>query len=196
MKFAFCVEDETDEAVFALILEKLLGVPVEPDRTTYQFARGGWSTALLLAPSVAKRAATAYLDGAVFAIDNDGSSEHESAHSNDERCRFCLLRQAANVQVPLAWTRAGAPPLRYLFAVPVQTVETWLLLVKEYPFPGLPEGIGIGHVGRRKLKRLLYGDEDPGRALMREIAIPLVTRMDPQDLAQKSKSFKQFLNQI
>jgi hypothetical protein len=195
MKLAFCVEDETDEEIFAVILNRALGTPIEADKTTYRFRRGGCSQALELAPLVALRAANAGLDGALFAIDNDGKPEHTAAHSNDPSCRFCQLQEAANVAKPLGWSRPGLPSLRYFFAVPVQVIETWLLIVKGHPFSGRPEAVGVDSAGRRLLKRWLYGNDFASRNRIREVAIPLAERLNPQSLANLSSSFAEFLRQ-
>ncbi len=195
MKFAFCVEDETDEAIFAAILGKILGADITPDDQTYRFPPGGWTQALRLAYLVARRAYHGGLDGAVFAIDNDGAIEHEMAHSRVTDCRVCQLKVAASIDDPLSWPRPALPPLRYFFAVPVQAVETWLLLVRGHVFQGRPEGIGVDATGRRLLKRWLYGDENPRRERMLEVAIPLAAQLEPDVLASASRSFADLFTQ-
>ena len=195
MKFAFCVEDESDEAIFVVILQKILGAAVEPDgATTYRFPPGGWRRALDLAPLVARHAARSGFDGALFAIDNDGREEHVEEHANAGDCRHCALRHAANVAEPLSWTRPGMPSLRYFFAVPIQMVETWLLLVRGHPFSGPPEQVGVDATGRRQLKRWLYGDESPSRARILAVAIPIANQLEPTALAAASQSFANLLS--
>jgi hypothetical protein len=201
VKFAFCVEDETDEDVYSVILEKILGTEIDRDATTYQFARGGWSQALRLAFRVARRAAYSGLDGALFAIDNDGHPQHTAEHeradvlAKAQICRFCEIKRAANVAGLLGVARPGLRPLRFFFAVPVQVIETWLLLVRGHPFAGRPEAIGGDPASRRQLKTWLYGNPTPARGEMRAVALPLAKRLDQQVLAGKSPSFACFLSQ-
>jgi hypothetical protein len=198
MKLAFCVEDDTDEDVFRVLLSRVLGTEVVPSETQYRFARGGWTNALRLAPIIAKDAHRKGLDGALFAIDNDGAAPTHSAAHNEaqEGCRLCELRVAAQVHVPLSWPRPGLPALRYLFAVPVRTLETWLLLARGHDFKGESDTLGRDHSGRAKLKRLLYGMEDPDRDSMRSAALPIVKSLDVDALAKRSPSFADFLTQL
>lgn len=198
MKLAFCVEDDTDEDVFRVLLSRILGTEVVPSATPYRFARGGWTNALRLAPIIAKDAYHKGLDGALFAIDNDGAAPiHSTAHTSGmQGCRFCELRAAACVQEPLSWPRQELPPLRYLFAVPVQALETWLLLARGHDFKGEGETLGRDPAGRVKLKRLLYGVEHPDRDTMRKAALPLAESLDVDALAKRSSSFADFLTQL
>ena len=193
MRFAFCVESDTDAEILRVVLAKILRAPIQAD--AYQFPRGGFSQALRLAPRVARRAALAGLDGALFAIDNDGKPEHGGDQCIQPTCRVCQLRKAASIDEPLAWPRDGGPRLRYLFAVPVQTIETWLLVLSKHPFSGPPEHVGADGAGRKLLKRLLYGHEAPTERQTLDVAIPLAEQLVPQDLAARSRSFALLFNQ-
>lgn len=198
MKLAFCVEDDTDEEVFRVLLSRILGREVVPSETPYRFARGGWTNALRMAPIIARDAYRQGLDGALFAIDNDGAAPtHLPAHGDGaEGCRLCELRAAARVQEPLSWPRHGLPSLRYFFAVPVQTLETWLLLARGHDFKGEGGTLGRDPGGRAKLKRLLYGAEQPDRDIMRKAALPLAESLQVDALAKVSPSFADFLTQL
>ena len=198
MKFAFCVEDDTDEAVFRVLLSRAFKTEIVPDEQTYSLRRGGWTQALQLAPRVAKAAYQRGLDGALFAIDNDGASPtHTSSHQEETPgCRLCELRAAAKVHEPLSWPRSGLPALRYLFAVPVQALETWLLLANGHDFKGQAETLGKDQPGRAKLKQLLYGMTLPDRDTMRTIALPIAEKLDLDALAKQSPSFESFLTQL
>lgn len=198
MKFAFCVEDDTDEDVFRALLSRILGQEVVPSETPYRFARGGWANAIRLAPIIARAAHRQGLDGALFAIDNDGAvPTHAAAHKDGtEGCRLCELRAAARVHEPLSWSRHGLPTLRYFFAVPVQALETWLLLGRGHDLKGEGELLGRDPAGRAKLKRLLYGMEHPDRDTMRRAALPLAESLDVGALAKTSSSFAAFLTQL
>jgi hypothetical protein len=198
MKLAFCVEDDTDEEVFRVLVSRVLGTEVVPSEAQYRFARGGWTNALRLAPIIAKDAYHKGLDGALFAIDNDGAAPTHSATHKDaaKGCRLCELRAAARVHEPLSWPRQDLPALRYLFAVPVQALETWLLLARGHDFKGESEVLGRDPAGRAKLKRLLYGMEHPDRDTMRSAALPIAESLDVGALAQASLSFADFLTQL
>lgn len=198
MKLAFCVEDDTDEDVFRVLLSRAWKTEVVPDEQPLRFPRGGWSQALRLAPIIAKAAHRRGLDGALFAIDNDGAiPTHTPAHQQETPgCRLCELRTAARIQEPLSWPRPGLPELRYLFAVPVQALETWLLLARGHDFKGQAETLGKDHSGRATLKRLLYGMELPDRDTMRQVALPIAESLDLDALAKQSASFEAFLTQL
>jgi hypothetical protein len=198
MKLAFCVEDDTDEDVFRVLLSRAWKTEVVPDEKPLRFPRGGWSQALRLAPIIAKAAHHRGLDGALFAIDNDGATPtHTSAHQEEAPgCRLCELRTAAKVHEPLSWPRPGLPALRYLFAVPVQALETWLLLARGHDFKGQAETLGKDQPGRAKLKQLLYGMALPDRDTMRSIALPIAESLDLEALAKQSPSFEAFLTQL
>jgi hypothetical protein len=198
MKLAFCVEDDTDEDVFRVLLSRILGTQVVPSEMQYRFARGGWTNALRLAPIIAKDAYHRGLDGALFAIDNDGvAPTHVSAHRESAKgCRACELRAAARIHEPLSWPRYELPALRYLFAVPVQTLETWLLLARGHDFKGEAETLGRDAAGRAKLKLLLYGMAQPDRGTMRSAALPIAETLDVNALAKLSPSFADFLTQL
>jgi hypothetical protein len=198
MKLAFCVEDDTDEEVFRVLLSRILQTEVVPSETPYRFARGGWTNALRLASIIARDAYQKGLDGALFAIDNDGATPtHSAAHQEAAKgCRLCELRAAARVHEPLSWPRQGLPALRYLFAVPVQTLETWLLLARGHDFKGQSESLGRDPTGRSKLKSLLYGMEHPDRDTMRSAALPVAESLDVEALAKVSQSFADFLTQL
>ncbi|MBN1203991.1 MAG: hypothetical protein JXB05_03585 [Myxococcaceae bacterium] len=145
MKLAFCVEDDTDEDVFRVLLSRILATEVVPSETQY---------------------------------------------------RIPELRAAAQVSEPLSWPRHGLPALRYLFAVPVQALETWLLLARGHDFKGEGEALGHDPSGRAKLKRLLYGMEHPDRDTMRSAALPIAEALDVAALAKASPSFADFLTQL
>ncbi len=198
MKFAFCVEDDTDEEVFRILLSRALKTEVIPDEQPLRFPRGGWTKALQLAPIIARAAHRRGLDGAVFAIDNDGAAPtHLPSHQDAvPGCRLCELRTASRIQEPLSWPRPDLPPLRYVFAVPVQTIETWLLLTRGHDFKGQAESLGRDPNGRAKLKKWLYGMEHPDRETMRSAALPLAESFDFEALAKVSPSFAAFLSQL
>jgi hypothetical protein len=198
MRFAFCVEDPSDQEVLSGIMGRVLGDIIEPAQEQYRFKMRGFSKALKLASSVARHAYHKGLDGAVFAIDNDGTPPHLPGHAQTPQaeCRVCQLRQAAAIHEPASWPRPALPPLQFLFAVPLQTIESWLLHVQGYDFKGQAETLGADANGRKKLKQALYGTSDPDGRTMRETSRPLTERLVPTELARQSASFRYFLDQL
>jgi hypothetical protein len=80
--------------------------------------------------------------------------------------------------------------------VPVQALETWLLLARGHDFKVESETLGRDPAGRAKLKRLLYGMEHPDRDTMRKASLPLAESLDVDALAKRSSSFADFLTQL
>ncbi len=197
MRFAFCVEDDTDEEIFRALLEKLWGEPIEVAQT-FRFPRGGFGPALTTANAIARRTWFEHLDGALFAIDNDGHEPHRDDHvpSKNSSCRLCRLRFEANLGDLLARDRAPFMPAHYLFVVPVQFIETWLLCLTSHPFAGAPEAVGVTHTERRLLKAALYGVSNPDRETRRKATKPLLSKLDRAELARRSESFRRFASEI
>ena len=196
MKFAFCVEHDTDAKILCDLLRRVFGSPVEADQT-YSVRLGGADSAFRLAHRIAATARAKGLDGAVFAIDNDDHVEHSSEHDAqpDRDCRFCRLRKEANVSA-LQGPTTGNPPLQFYFAVPVRTIETWLLLLRGHVFSGRPEDSGRGPFGRRELKRLVYGTDDADQRLRSSISSCLIAEGDLEELGRRSAIFKALVNQV
>jgi hypothetical protein len=95
---------------------------------------------------------------------------------------------------PARWDRAGLPPLLYLFAVPVQTIETWLLIARGEARSDI-ERLGKTGSERRELKKMLYGTDAPDRMLMKQVALPIASSVDVELLASKSASFAYLVQQ-
>lgn len=197
MKLVFCVESDTDRDIVRAIIERTLGRAIDVGLVLSR-RLGGIDKALELAPIVARSAYTRGLDGAVFIIDNDGNPRHAADHdvTPHPRCRLCQLRKAAAVQDPASWPRPGLAPLVFLFAVPVQAIETWLLLMIGHAFKGEPEAIGADPTGRRRLKSWLYGVEQPDQLLRAKKSRAALEKFDADALAARSESFRQFRDQI
>lgn len=197
MRLAFCAESEPDRDVVHAIIERILERRIEVASSS-RVRLGGIDKAIQLAPIVARTAYTQGLDGAVFVIDNDGKPPHAGDHdaTPNPDCRLCRLRTAASLNDPSSWPRPGLSPLAFLFAVPVQAIETWLLLMTGYVFKGAPETLGTDASGRRRLKSLLYGTETPDQLLRDKKSRAALERFDANQLATRSESFRQFRDQI
>lgn len=108
-------------------------------------------------------------------------------------CRHCSLEQAvARVRPQLTWipSKPGATwPI--LIAVPVEVIETWLLILRGEP--------NAQRRPRSVQKQRLYGKPAATKDDVLNIGIPLVRGMSAGDLAYltaTSASFSDFRNQI
>jgi hypothetical protein len=199
VKIAFCVEDDTDRQIFVRIVNRVLGREIEVHRGEFALREGGFDKALKLAYPVAANAFDARCDAVVFAIDNDdGDPPHALDHepARDSTCRWCRLAFAANApELKRRASRAGRT-FGLVFAVPIRTLETWLLLAEGSAFPSAPESEGVGAAGRRRLKQLLYGDAHADAGIRTARAFAIVDTLDMRTLAARSPSFNHFVRQL
>ncbi len=199
MRLSFCVEDDLDEFVVSRLVEAVSGEAVEAcGKTALRTRRGGAANALRLAAAFARDAYNKGCDGAVFVIDNDGAPQHRTEHdeATEPECRLCLLRRAAAVAEVLSWPRPEAAPLVFAFGVAVQTIEAWLLHARGHDFKGEENTLGSDAPGRRRLKRLLTGLEDPDSATLTNAAAAALDHLDVAALAARSPSFADFKQQV
>lgn len=200
MKLAFCTEDRTDDEILRAMTERILGEPVEALPTNLVLRRsGGWQEALRIAPMIAKAVFRTEAHGAVFVIDNDGDPPHEPAHEQAplDDCRLCALRGSAAVHEVSAWSRPALPPLQFVFAVPVQLLETWLLLgARRFPHNQQPTRFGTTPQERRQLKRELYGDDRATRERRLSIAVPIAQQLNVAEVCAESASLADFARQL
>ena len=150
--------NEYDAPIYCHLLERLLpGVSVQVWTGAFQF--NGCRAVAKLAPLFLQAARAAGVRHALLAIDNDGGlrrrREHEPSHvsppfdpRDDDSCRECWLTGA----VSMHWGPGGE---RLCLAVPVQTIETWLLTIRGDQMTPTPE-----HVHHRPtLKKRFFGPE-------------------------------------
>jgi hypothetical protein len=198
MKLAFCTEDATDHAVLFELAQRCVAQPIEVVAEDLVMPRqGGWTKALQLAPVLARAVFNSDAHGAVFVVDCDGSPQHEAAHDAVPTCRHFVLVAAAKVDDVLRWPRPGLPPLQFIFAVPVQVLETWLLLANgTFPTQKQAASFGVNPTERRALKTALYGTERPSRPEMMEKALPIARAADVTRLESLSPSFAHFAEEL
>jgi hypothetical protein len=195
-KLAFCVEDRTDEIIYQTLIARILEDEVIADDTEYRRRRGGgWSEVQRHASAYAERAWSKQLDGVLIVVDNDGAPEHEERHSTsrEEACRRCVLPSAAREPELLRRPRNSA--FAILYGVPVQILETWLLIARGFAFSGRPEARGASADDRRVLKKELYGALNPDRTTMLAISRPIAEAADLDALANRSASFRELRDQ-
>ena len=197
MKLAFCTEDPSDEVLLLAFVRRLTGHMIEAHQQRYRIERGGWNKALQLAPIVANAVFNSDALGAVFAIDNDAAEPlHDPSHANVPGCRHCALVSAAAVPDVLLRERPGLPPLRFVFVVPVRTIETWLCLIDQRMSKHEALLVGRLPAERRRLKQLAYGTERPDQELMQRRGLELIEKADLQQLKLASPSFAQFATDV
>lgn len=189
-----CENVDYDGAVFLELLARLWG-PVEPWETPYRF--NGRKAVLKHLPTFLGFAADAHLRHSLVAIDNDGGArrcpEHEDQHriedqasDPDDGCAVCCVEHV----IPGEWRD---PARRYCVAVPVQTLETWLLHLRGAPaLTPTPEQV----YSRTKLKKLFYGESKPPVATRRELALVTLRTPDAMERLRALRSFRHFEAQV
>jgi hypothetical protein len=200
VKLAFCSEDRSDDEILRALAQRILGEAVEALPTNLVMRRsGGWQEALRLAPAIARAVFRTEAHGAVFVIDNDGAPSHEPSHGQAPTggCRLCALRESAAVHEVSNWPRPLLSPLQFVFAVPVQVLETWLLLgAGRFPQNKSADLYGASPTERRQLKLTLYGDERADRARRLATSLPIVQQLDVVATSTLSRSLADFAQQL
>ena len=202
MKFAFCSEDRSDDEILRALAERILGEAIEALPINLVARRsGGWQEALKIAPVIARAVFRTEAHGALFVIDNDGATPHEEGHEQapPSDCRVCALRNATRVAVReiAQWPRPALPPLQFVFAVPVQVLETWILIAgQRFPSNKQPHAFGKNASERRELKKILYGDEHATRDQRRAICLPIAQQCDVAAASGVSASLADFGQQL
>jgi len=192
---AFATEnDDFDTEVYRALLQKMLGEEVIRWKTNIRF--GGWKSVLHLAELYLDRAAAHGVRHALLAIDNDGGAkrrpEHEISHNisehaadADDGCAYCLLASA----VPPLWVEQGG---RYCLVVPVQVLETWLLVLRGGAFDGPPEGFYY----RPFLKASFFGKPLPPVERRTLMALEQVEKPGALSMLRERPSFRLFEDQL
>jgi hypothetical protein len=200
-------EDDFDDQVYVYLLECLLSGPVDIDRMRLRRGGGIGEVRKKLPLLLAHINHVGLHEGAYFlvAMDNDRAREHPHhearPHSSAEPCRHCALVDALHAGMPEGRPIPGA------IAVPVQMIETWLLLMHDRE--KYPEESALPPFGRRdqplarqvlganpppQLKDLL--DAERGPATKEEFCVSCVLRLEPDDLSARSPSFRLFRDQV
>ncbi|MFL6389581.1 MAG: hypothetical protein ACJ71U_19040 [Terriglobales bacterium] len=198
-----------DHIILHALVAKVLLLPEDEIKVDFIDASGrGWQFVLELIPKALKRFYAQCAQLAVIGVDNDGNVDLDIAGiSEDPRhprhdnhpgtvvaiCRYCMIAHAISQTRPqLNWIQkkpGTAWPI--LIAVPVEMIETWLLILKGVP--------GIQRERRSIQKQMLYGKPAATKADVERVALPLVRSMTPEiidGLIQESASFRNFHDQI
>lgn len=181
-----------DSRIYQVLLSMLLGTEVEIwNEHSYTFH--GWKPVVHNARLFLREAKSNGVHRALLAIDNDGGSkrrlEHHAGHiqsvdalNEEDGCAECLLAE----QIPLEWR---TPPLHCCTVVPVQTLETWLLVLKGYQFK---EKSPEGRYHRYVLKRDLFGKPTPPEDVRTQMALALLRTPGALEILRKRPSFQRF----
>lgn len=188
-------QDAYDGEIYRLLLERLLGRPVV--RWTGDFVFSGCKSVAKMCDAFLNAASAAGVRHALLAVDNDGGArrrpEHEATHppvpfnlNDDDGCRECWLTSA----IPASWT---ARDLRLCVVVPVQVIETWLLVLRGHVFASpTPEQ----RYDRAALKKDFFGKPIPSLATRIALAQALVARPDAIDVLRARPSFQRFADRV
>lgn len=184
---------DSDGEVYAAVLGLILGISVRPFRLE-EFDFGGWPSVYSLAPTFLRVAADRGIRYALLAVDNDSWPEHQAGdvipaplfRKADlvaaRSCRVCSLMAI----IPADWKTAGGVSC---VAVPVQTLETWLLCIDGHPFaPKTPEQ----KENRSHMALLCYGSKDATVIEKRRIGLELVGRPGALAILRQRPSFQRF----
>ncbi|MGH7440167.1 MAG: hypothetical protein ACRENE_31125, partial [Polyangiaceae bacterium] len=141
----------------------------------------------------------------VVGMDNDRALEHPShqplPHSDETPCRHCALMNALHSGMPDGWPIPGA------IAVPVQMIESWLLLMHDRaPYPAESALPPFARKDQPAARQLLGPSPAPqlkdlvdlarGEQTPLEFALGCVLTLDAKALAARSPSFERFCDQI
>lgn len=191
MKLAFCVEAKSDQVALQHLASRILGEHVQAH--AFEWRIRGWSNALQIASKLARAAYMQGVDGAIFAIDNDDGVRHESHEraQSEPDCRHCQLVAAARTEEVLNWPRPALSKLIFVFTVPIETLEAWLLFALDGDSTGMNKG-----VDRRKLKKRVYGHAQPTEAQMITASVAVIARADLSKLRGASPSFDLFCRDL
>ncbi|HEY2170247.1 MAG TPA: hypothetical protein VGJ30_11525, partial [Candidatus Angelobacter sp.] len=198
-----------DHIILHALVAKVLLLPEDEITVDFIDASGrGWQFVIELIPRALKRFYGQCAQFAVIGVDNDGNVDLDQAgipedprhprHNNHQgageaNCRYCMIAHAVSqIRPQLNWIqKKPGTTWPILIAVPVEMIETWLLILQRVP--------GIQRKHRSIQKQMLYGKPVATRADVERVALPLVRSMTPETidgLVQESASFRNFHDQI
>ena len=203
----FHLEGTTDEAVFKVLLARLLGVSEEQLTVEVNPVRAhGIGDFFSSLPKAIQKFWYLGASAVVVGVDNDGENivgeedprrpRHWCHDDRSERCRYCRCERAVERALAcLRQVRDLAPRAwPVVISVPVEALEAWLLEEaqvvgkRQYrPAEGLPKS---------RLKTLLYGRPRPTAHDVRTIALPIAEGADLDSLRLRSRSFALFADAV
>jgi hypothetical protein len=194
MKVAILSESPADEAAIRILVEGLLGRPIQvavPSR----LRPGGWPHVLDVLPKVLLHLHyNTDAEGLVVVVDSNDSPVHVEGHDKPgaavEGCRTCRLRQAlVKVQAGLRPVRA---PVKVAVGLAAPAIEAWYRCGID---PNISEGAwarglqsGQYPYTKNGLKRDTYGTDRPSLSRETSCAIEQAQRL-AGDLQQLERKF-------
>lgn len=179
--------DDYDGEIYRELISIVLGVPAVKWTGGIKFS--GCRSVAKQAGIFLARAASAGVRHALLAVDNDGGSRFRLEHresdatllfdvDDSDSCRECWLSSA----VPTAWVASGG---KLCVAVPVQTIETWLLVLDGQSLVPSPEQV----YDRAALKKRFLGKPTPPAQLRLQRARNVLRRTDALSVLAARPSF-------
>lgn len=210
-------EDDNDDLFFEACLEKLTGLSFQLDNTRIRMRKGAGIAEtrrmLRLVLQDLQRAGKQKNTYLVVTVDNDRAALHPhhtarhelTAVEKPKACRFCELQRA----ITELWGNNPAQwPVQVAIAVPVEMLESWLLLICGHP----PETLPIFGTKAQPTTARYFAPHQPPDQLkdlcqveMTRAAIKAkaefyldcaASRLDPAKLAAQSPSFADFKQQV
>lgn len=192
---AFASENtQYDGEVYHYLLERLL--EKHEGRWPHPYSFSGWKKVIRLLPLFLSRAAEQGITRAVIGIDNDGGARRHPEHDEDhdiasqaedpDGCRVCRIL----AHIPDPWR---GDDRRSCVVVPVQALETWLLVARGHEF-GTPTPEQRYH--RRALKKDFFGKPLPPEYVRTRMALEVLEGLDDLRLLKHLRSFAHFSAQV
>ncbi|RKG64113.1 hypothetical protein D7V80_28130 [Corallococcus sp. CA054B] len=183
-----------DGELYRYLLEQVLGTPIEAWKSEIEF--NGCKHVRKQAGLYLNTAAQQGVRHALIAIDNDGGSTHGLPHhplhdtaqecANAGGCRVCWLHNT----IPTNWRE---DPYHSCVVVPVQTLETWILIAKGHEFS---EPSPEQRYSRPVLKKDCYGKPQPSSQVMKGMALKWLSQPDAITRLSARPSFQAFVEQV
>ena len=179
MKVAILSESPADEAAVRILVEAILGEPIET--VTLRVRSGGWNAVLRAIPPTLRALHFRNMaDAMVVVIDSDQSTVHEADHNLDDpeaaKCRSCqLVSIIEKIQRDLR-PMPDWPSIKTAIAVPTPSIEAWYLfgMNSDCTEAGwkVKQKSRVSSVSAiRQLKTEAYGTDRPGIQLETSCAI-------------------------
>jgi hypothetical protein len=214
-------EDDNDDVFYKACLEKIHNCEYEIIPTRIRKGGGISAVRQALTPFLSAIKNTGPVESMFFlvSVDNDRRSLHPEHLKRDDfhklskkeqsnPCRHCEIEQRIYSNLgsqPEEWPIPGA------IAVPVEMLESWLLLICDQTkygtetklpvFSNKEKASAIKYYGGKnkvpnQLKDLVELERQSLGHSKREFYQHCASVLEPTDLARKSSSFAQFLNQV
>jgi len=207
-----------DYLVLRAYLAKSLDIPQAEISADWIDGPGrGWQFILAELPRALRRFYYECAQLVIIGIDNDGSEDvlkkgiqedpkrprhwlHTISPQPDTSCRRCeLFRIVEETRPTLNWQpKKPGQMWPIVIAVPVETIEAWLLVSQAIMHPG-QGSLHAENESRSGQKQRFYGMPEATRDAVESIALPLIATMQAVHLARlgdHAKSFAEFVEQI